>query len=131
MSATRDLLVELFVEELPPKALKALSEAFAGEVANGLIKRRLKQRVPDWKAFASPRRLAVYLPDVAGRADDRADEVKVMPASVGLAAGEPTPALLKKLASLGADPSAVPSLIRRTEGKAEVLFLKRTVRGQT
>ncbi|MGZ5155187.1 MAG: glycine--tRNA ligase subunit beta [Caldimonas sp.] len=131
MSATRDLLVELFVEELPPKALKALSEAFAGEVANGLIKRRLKQRVPDWKAFASPRRLAVYLPDVAGSADDRADEVKVMPASVGLAAGEPTPALLKKLASLGADPSAVPSLIRRTEGKAEVLFLKRTVRGQT
>jgi glycyl-tRNA synthetase beta subunit len=32
MSATKNLLVELLVEELPPKALKALSESFAGAV---------------------------------------------------------------------------------------------------
>ena len=131
MSATRDLLVELFVEELPPKALKALSEAFARELANGLIKRQLKHGVFDGTTFATPRRLAVYLPDVAERADDRAEEVKVMPVSVGLAEGRPTTALLKKLASLGADESVVPALSRRIDGKAETLFLKRTVRGQT
>ena len=131
MSATRDLLLELLVEELPPRALKLLSEAFADQVANGLIRRQLMQPAPGRQAFASPRRLAVYLPEVAARADDRVDEVKVMPVSVGLAEGRPTPALLKKLAALGVDESAVPSLLRRTDGKAEVLFLNRTLRGQT
>jgi glycyl-tRNA synthetase beta chain len=131
MSATQGLLVELFVEELPPKALKTLSEAFAGAVAEGLVKRRLKQGAGDWTAYASPRRLTVFVPGVAARADDRAEELKVMPVSVGLADGLPTPALLKKLASLGADEAAVASLSRRTDGKAEVLFLNRTVRGQT
>ncbi len=131
MSATRDLLVELFVEELPPKALKALSEAFASELASGLVKRQLKQDAGDRNAFATPRRLAAHLPGVAERADDRADEVKVMPVSVGLLDGRPTPALLKKLASLGTDESAVATLSRRVDGKAETLFLKRTVRGRT
>ena len=37
---TRDLLVELFVEELPPKALKRLGEAFAAALTDGLRQAR-------------------------------------------------------------------------------------------
>ncbi len=55
-----------------------------------------------------------------------------MPVTVGLdASGNATPALLKKLAALGADASAVPGLRRAPDGKAEALFLDSTVRGAT
>ena len=132
MTPAKNLLVELFVEELPPRALKALGEAFAEGVANGLVRQQLKQPSRDWTAFASPRRLAVHIPKVAENAADRVEQVKLMPVSVGLAAdGQATPALLKKLASLGADASVVGSLQRKADGKAEVLFLDRSVKGAT
>lgn len=55
-----------------------------------------------------------------------------MPVAVGLdATGNATPALLKKLAALGADASAVAALRRVPDGKAEVLFHDSTVRGAT
>jgi len=131
---TKSLLVELFVEELPPKALKALGDAFAEGVANGLIRRRLKEQARDWTAYASPRRLAVHLPKVAERAADRQEQVKLMPVSVGLSVdGKATPALLKKLTALDVEASAneVASLERRADGKAEALFLQRSVKGAT
>ncbi|MBK6866325.1 MAG: glycine--tRNA ligase subunit beta [Ideonella sp.] len=140
MDMTRNLLVELFVEELPPKALKTLGEAFAEGIAEGLARRQLRGAHRDWTAFASPRRLAVHVPGVAAQAADRVERVKLMPVAVGLAAdGAPTQALLKKLAALGADASAVPGLAREADGpstgpkagKAEVLYLERAVRGAT
>jgi glycyl-tRNA synthetase beta chain len=127
---TAPLLVELLVEELPPKALKALGAAFADGIANGLIRAQLKAREPGWTSYATPRRLAVLIPEVLHRAADRTEEIKLMPASVGLnAAGEATPALLKKLAAVGADASVVPRLKRRVDGKSEVLFLDSVVAG--
>lgn len=127
---TKNLLVELFVEELPPKALKKLGESFAEGIANGLIRFQLKQRAPDWTAFASPRRLAVHIPGVLPRAADRTELIKLMPVNVGLTAdGQATPALLKKLASLGADASVVPQLKRQMDGKAEALFYDSVVKG--
>jgi len=129
---TKSLLVELFVEELPPKALRALGEAFAESLSDGLVGQRLKQQARDWTAYASPRRLAVHVPKVEEHAANRAESVKLMPVSVGLGAGgQATPALLKKLASLGADATAVATLKRQQDGKAEALFLERTVRGAT
>ena len=128
---TRSLLVELFVEELPPKALKALGEAFAEGIAQGLARRELRHAQRDWTAYASPRRLAVHVPGVAAQAARRLERVKLMPVAVGLAAdgASPTPALLKKLGALGADASAVASLARVPEAKAEVLYLERRVEG--
>ncbi len=76
---TKNVLVELFVEELPPKALRALGEAFAEAVSDGLVGQRLKQAARDWTAYASPRRLAVHVPKVAEHAADRAESVKLMP----------------------------------------------------
>lgn len=134
MSA-QTLLVELFVEELPPKALRQLGEAFARGVAQQLQAQGLSDTCEAtevlagaasgaYVAFASPRRLAVQVAGVRAKAADQALQKKLMPVSVGLdAAGQPTPALLKKLASMGLDESAVASLKREGEGKGETLFV--------
>lgn len=127
----QNLLVELFVEELPPKALKKLGDAFAGVLfdqlkAQGLLASS-ESRVT---AYASPRRLAAHITEVLPQAEDKAVSQKLMPVSVGLdAEGKPTPALLKKLGALGADESAVAGLKRQGEGKAEALYYASTVKG--
>ncbi|MDE2628174.1 MAG: glycine--tRNA ligase subunit beta [Burkholderiales bacterium] len=129
---TKNLLVELFVEELPPKALNKLGEAFAAALAASLKTQGLASEASVVTPFASPRRLAAHITAVRSQAADQAVSHKLMPASVGLnAAGEATPALLKKLASVGADASAVPRLQRRMDGKAEALFLDSVATGAT
>ena len=128
----KNLLVELFVEELPPKALKKLGESFASVLADGLEVQGLAGTDSIVSAFASPRRLAVHVSDIAARAADKAVSHKLMPASVGLGAdGRATPALLKKLAALGIDVTVLPTLKRQIDGKAETLFVDSTVEGAT
>ena len=132
MTNTRNLLVELFVEELPPKSLKKLGEAFATELAKSLRAQGLAGEHSAITPFASPRRLAAHVSAVLARAPDRQVSIKLMPVAVGLAAdGTPTPALLKKLAAVGADASVVPGLKRQLDGKAEALFLEGTAEGVT
>ncbi len=129
---TKNLLVELFVEELPPKALKKLGEAFAGVLFDQLKAQGLTSPESAFTPFASPRRLAVHVTQVAAQAADKAVSQKLMPVTVGLdAAGNATPALLKKLAALGADVSAVTGLKRAPDGKAEALFFESNVQGAT
>ena len=128
----KNLLVELFVEELPPKALKKLGDAFAGVLLEQLKAQGLASADSVLTAFASPRRLAAHITGVAAFAADKAVSQKLMPMTVGLdASGNATPALLKKLQSLGADASAVPGLKRAMDGKAEALFYDSTVKGAT
>ena len=130
----QNLLVELLVEELPPRALKKLEEAFANEIFNVLVKHQLvlSAETGNKKTFSSPRRLAVLVPNVLTRAADRAHSQKLMPVSVGLdASGHATPALVKRLQSLGTDASAVPGLKRSMDGKAETLFYDSIVSGAT
>ncbi len=118
-----NLLVELFVEELPPKALKKLGDAFASVLFEQLSLQGFTAADSVLTAYASPRRLAAHVTAVAARAADKAVSQKVMPVSVGLDAnGQATPALLKRLGALGADASAVPGLKRAVDGKAEALF---------
>jgi glycyl-tRNA synthetase beta chain len=122
MSA-RNLLVELFVEELPPKALKKLGEVFAAALAESLVAQGLADAKAVVTDFASPRRLGVHIAGVLARAADKPVSTKLMPVSVGLdAQGKATPALLKRLAALGADESAVDKLRRAADGKNEALF---------
>jgi len=129
---TKNLLVELFVEELPPKALKKLGDAFANVLADSLKSQGLAASNAAVTSFASPRRLGVHVTAVAAQAADKAVSAKLMPVTVGLnAQGEATPALLKKLASLGADASVVAGLKRAMDGKAEALFFESMVTGVT
>ncbi|MFT4193868.1 glycine--tRNA ligase subunit beta [Ottowia sp.] len=128
--STQSLLVELFVEELPPKALKKLGEAFAAVLAEQLKAQGLAAADAQVTPFASPRRLAAHVSGVVAKAADKPVRHKLMPVSVGLdAAGNATPALLKKLQAVGADASAVPRLKRAPDGKAEALFLDALVPG--
>jgi len=129
---TQNLLVELFVEELPPKALKKLGDAFAGVLLEQLTAQGLTTAGSALTSFASPRRLAAHVTAVAAQAADKAVSQKLMPVTVGLdASGQATPALLKKLQALGADASAVAGLKRAPDGKAEALFYNSTVTGAT
>jgi glycyl-tRNA synthetase beta chain len=130
--STKNLLVELFVEELPPKALKKLGDAFAGVLHEQLKAQGLCGAASTLTAFASPRRLAAHITTVASQGADKAVSQKLMPVAVGLdAAGHATPALLKKLQALGADAAAVAGLKRVMDGKAEVLFYESTQQGAT
>ena len=132
MSRTANLLVELFVEELPPKALKKLGHAFAAALFQQLEAQGLATAGSRLTAFASPRRLAAHVTAVAEQAADKAVSQKLMPVGVALDAdGHPTPALLKKLQALGAGADAVPGLHRALDGKAEALFYKSTAKGAT
>ena len=128
--ATENLLVELFVEELPPKALKKLGLAFATVLADSLKAQGLASTDSQVTDYASPRRLAVHVTGVAAQAADKAVSQKLMPVSVGLdAQGQATAALLKKLQALGAGAQDVPALQKRMDGKAEALYFDSTVRG--
>jgi len=133
---SQNLLVELFVEELPPKALNKLGNAFASVLAEQLKAQGLTAADSQVTAYASPRRLAAHISHVALKAEDKAVQQKLMPVSVGLTAdGQATPALLKKLQALGADVSdpaaAVAALKREGEGKNEALFWDSLVSGAT
>lgn len=132
MNASQNLLVELFVEELPPKALKKLGDAFAGVLFEQLKAQGLTAADSALTAFASPRRLAAHVTAVAAQAADKAVSQKLMPVTVGLdASGNATAALLKKLQALGTDASAVAGLKRAPDGKAEALFYDSNVKGAT
>ncbi len=132
MTTNKNLLVELFVEELPPKSLKNLGDSFAEVLVASLKSQGLAAGDVEVTAYASPRRLAAHVTTVAEHAADKSVSQKLMPVAVGLdTSGQATPALLKKLASLGADASLVPSLKRAMDGKAEALFFDSVVKGAT
>ncbi|HEX4853950.1 glycine--tRNA ligase subunit beta [Arenimonas sp.] len=93
------LLIELGTEELPPKALPDLAQAFYDGVLKGLAARRIDVRTDasDLRAgpLYSPRRLAVFLPAVAVQQPQQQSEVQGPYLNIGLDAdGKPTPALL-------------------------------------
>ena len=126
------LLVELFTEELPPKALKKLGDAFASGIADGLKKRGLLAPNAAVTMFATPRRLAVRITEVNSVAPDEVLVRKLMPVAVGIDAdGKPTQALTKKLAALGRADFDIAKLEREGEGKGAQLLLRDRVKGQS
>jgi len=123
------LLIELFTEELPPKALARLGEAFAATIVDGLRAQGLAPQAGAVDVFATPRRLAVRVADVRARADDRALEIKGPSVAVGLdASGAPTLALRKWAEKQGA---RVEDLVRGSDGRQEVFFHRSTAAGAT
>ncbi|MEO8186630.1 MAG: glycine--tRNA ligase subunit beta [Burkholderiaceae bacterium] len=118
---TASLLVEIQTEELPPKALKSLSGAFASGIETGLRARGFVSAQSVMTAYGSPRRLAVHLTYVAKKSADTPFRQKLLPVAVGLdAKGKATAALQKKLAALGIE-ADVKRLQRESDGKQEML----------
>jgi glycyl-tRNA synthetase beta chain len=126
------LLVELLTEELPPKALARLGDAFAESVVERLAARDLIEGLPSFERFATPRRLGVLIKNVRAVAPDKQVREKVLPVSVALDAnGQPTAPLAKKLAALGFPDIALSDLERASDGKAEAFFLRYAAPGAT
>jgi glycyl-tRNA synthetase beta chain len=126
------LLVELLTEELPPKALARLGDAFATGIFNGLKSRDFVEADSVAIAFATPRRLAVSITKVRATSPDKSIREKVLPVTVALdKEGNPTPPLAKKLAALGFPDLKLSDLERASDGKAESFFYTYTAPGST
>lgn len=124
------LLVELFTEELPPKALAKLGEAFAAGIVNGLKSRDFLAADSVATSYASPRRLAVSITRVRATSPDKQIREKVLPVSVAMdAAGQPTAPLAKKLAAMGFADLQISDLERAADGKADSFFYTYTAAG--
>ncbi|MDL1861368.1 glycine--tRNA ligase subunit beta, partial [Betaproteobacteria bacterium PRO7] len=134
------MLIELHTEELPPKALKTLSEAFAAGIEQGLRSRQFLAPDSRVTVFGSPRRLGVHITHVAARSADQPFKQKLMPLAVAQdKAKNWTAAFLKKLESLGRGHLAKlaigthegpDALLVENDGKAESVFLKSVAAGQ-
>ncbi|OGI53751.1 MAG: glycine--tRNA ligase subunit beta [Candidatus Muproteobacteria bacterium RIFCSPHIGHO2_02_FULL_60_13] len=114
---TAPLLVELLTEELPPKALARLMEAFSRNLFEGLKEKNFLAGAAEPKAYATPRRLAVVISQVLEKQPDRLVERKGPALATALdAAGRPTPALIGFAKSCGVD---LAKLEKRSGDKGE------------
>ncbi|MGA8863107.1 MAG: glycine--tRNA ligase subunit beta [Gallionella sp.] len=136
MTTTRNLLVELLVEELPPKSLKILGESFAAGLHKGLSKRGFVADSAKPVAFATPRRLGVWIPDVSSSAADTKTSEEIMPTAIAFdAAKKPTAPLVKRLQKMfheNVDVAAVLAsgeFVKRTKGGKEYLYRDSIVSG--
>ena len=125
------LLVELFTEELPPKALSSLGASFSGSLRDELVAAGFVSASSVVKSFATPRRLAVLIPSVLPESPSRAETKKLMPAKVAYdAAGKPTAALQKRLEKEGLTLEQATSQIeRKTDAGVENVYLKLAIPG--
>jgi glycyl-tRNA synthetase beta chain len=115
---TQDLLVEIGTEELPPKSLQALSDAFSAGIVTGLQTAGLRHGVVH--SFATPRRLAVLIRRVTSHQADQVLQRKGPPVSASFTAdGLPTRAATAFAESCGV---ALAALTRINESKGEFLF---------
>ncbi|MFC7517293.1 glycine--tRNA ligase subunit beta [Herbaspirillum sp. GCM10030257] len=129
---TQTLLVELLTEELPPKALAKLGDAFANGILNGLKSRDFVEADAVATAYATPRRLAVTVTKVRATSPDKSIREKVLPVAVALdKEGNPAAPLAKKLAALGFPDLKISDLERASDGKAESFFYTYTAPGST
>lgn len=122
-----DFLLELGTEELPPKNLRRLMDALRDNVVAGLQQHELS--FGDVHAYASPRRLAVLVEQLAAQTPQKELTVWGPPAKIAFDEnGEPT-----KAALAFAQKNGIPASDLRTEndGKADKLVVRQTVGGQS
>ena len=125
----QDLLIELGCEELPPKALDAIREAFFAAVCDGLERHSLDFSHDDSRPYSTPRRIALR---IAALADRQPDQVLERRGPAVAAAfdddGQPTPAALGFARSVGKDVKALDTV--KTD-KGEWLFCRVEQAGQS
>ena len=122
------LIIELLTEELPPKALKNLSQHFAATISQGLFDARLIDHAENHTAFATPRRLAVLVPNVKGVQPDMQMVKKGPSVANAMQNGEPTRALQGFMHSCGAELSALKII---NDGKQDVYTFEYTQHGKS
>ncbi len=130
LSQSANLLIEVFTEELPPKSLRRLGDAFSEGIFTALKAAGLTSVSSQVTGFATPRRLAVFITDVLAQAPDYPVREKLLPTSIAFDAdGKATAPLLKKLGALGYADIDLSSLEKAGEGKNEALYLNVVAKG--
>ncbi|QLI81040.1 glycine--tRNA ligase subunit beta [Chitinibacter fontanus] len=124
------LLIELFTEELPPKALSKLGAAFADGIFAELVKLGFVAGDAEAVTFASPRRLAVTIANVAAVQPEQTIEKRGPAVAAGMKDGKPSPALLGFARSCGLAPEAVESLETVHDGKQDVYVFRSVKAGE-
>ncbi|MDO4998340.1 MAG: glycine--tRNA ligase subunit beta [Neisseria sp.] len=124
---SQTLLIELLTEELPPKALNALGNSLANSVIEGLAKAQLIAENPEFTAYASPRRLAVRVANVASVQADQTIIKKGPAVTNAMKDGVPTKALEGFARSCGAEISQLHIV---HDGKQDVYAYEYTQQGQ-
>jgi glycyl-tRNA synthetase beta chain len=123
---SREFLVEIGTEELPPKALRGLMNAFAERLSKAIDDARLDHGKVT--AYASPRRLAVLIAGLAGSQADQEIVAKGPPVSVAFDdEGNITPAGSAFAKKCGVEPD---ELERSKSDKGEWLSYRSTDKGQ-
>jgi glycyl-tRNA synthetase beta chain len=124
------LTVELLVEELPPRALRRLADAFSQALIEGLRTRDFLAAGSAATIYGSPRRLAVSITRVLAVAPDKPFKEKLLPVNVAFdSKGQPTAALLGKLKAKQLSHVDPKSLPRESDGKTEALYYAGTAKG--
>lgn len=122
---TRPLLIELFTEELPPKALQRLGQSFADALRSSLDQQHLLADGCTVRPLATPRRLAAVFDAVLRQAPEQHYTEKLMPVRIGLTEDrQKTPALQKKLQAKGLEELSVDDLVIESDGKQEYLYAR-------
>jgi glycyl-tRNA synthetase beta chain len=127
MSLAKDFLVEIGTEELPPKALRSLMQAFGEKLLAGIDDARLDHG--EMQTYSSPRRLSVLVLGLCARQEDRSVEQKGPPTKIAFDKdGKPTPAAEAFAKKCGV---AVSDLGRSKSEKGEWLTWENTEKGKT
>ncbi len=130
LSPSANLLIEVFTEELPPKSLRRLGDAFSEGIYSHLKHAGLAGDDSIVTSYATPRRLALHISHVLSQAPDYPVREKLLPTSIAFDAdGKPTAPLLKKLSALGYADIDIATLEKSGEGKNEALYLNITAKG--
>lgn len=127
-----NLLVELQTEELPPKALQSMSEAFSAGLHKVLADHQLSTELSRVSSYATPRRLATIITAVRGQAEDQPFAEKLMPVKIAFTeSGAPSEALLKRLEAKGLGHLSADQLHVESDGKQDFVFAKGLATGAT
>jgi glycyl-tRNA synthetase beta chain len=135
-NAVPSLLVELLVEELPPKSLWKLGNSFATELFEQLKAQGLLEETSRFTAYASPRRLGVHITHVRSHSPKRVEKKKLMPSSIAFNPDNSwSQALRKRLAKDQIGEIDMQrenfSLVRSVEGTIEYVYLEGTNGGES
>lgn len=129
MNTTANCLIELGTEELPPTALKALSVAFEKGLLAGIRAADLQFNADGVKSFATPRRLAVLIPDLqTQQADKNIEKLGPAVAAAYDKEGKPSKAAEGFARSNGV---AFNDLVRIDTDKGERLGFKSVAKGKS
>ncbi len=127
--ATENFLVELGTEELPPTALKKLSDAFTAGVEAGLTDSGIS--FGDVTSYAAPRRLAITIEALQTEQEDKEETLYGPPAKIAFDAdGQPTKAaegFASRAGATAADLQTAPDSHGKNAGK---LMIQRTIKGK-